>query len=79
MDKKKAIVCFIVAPLVCILIIGMYGIGFAMTVDKFTYNTNINGYNVSLKSYDEAYDIITNNIKDYSITIKSRGNDDFFV
>ena len=50
MDKKKAIVCFIVAPLVCILIIGMYGVGFAMTVDKFTYNTNINGYNVSLKS-----------------------------
>ena len=64
--KLKSIIIIIVSIVFLYLIISLY------FTHHFFFNTVINGVNVSLKSYDDAERIVSNNIKNYELHLIER-------
>lgn len=78
-SNKKEFVTFAIIPAVLVLIVAIMLIPSIIVWNTNTFNTYINGYDVSLKDYDETYDIISNNIDNYKLIIEGREHSDIEI
>ena len=73
MDKKKKWLK-ITLGIMALVLVGVYIGGIAAFHGKFLKNTDINGMDVSDMTVEEAEKLIREQVEDYQITLKERGN-----